>query len=301
MWRESVTKKNAGEAMPRGIDHLIIAVRDLGAARHAFERLGFSVAPIARHPFGTANAVIQFGNSYLELVSVFDAGLIPPARAGAFSFAGFNRDFLAKREGMSMLALKSADAAADQADFDAHGLATFEPLHFERMATGPDGVDRPVSFSVTFTREPRLKEVGFLTCQHHHPGNFWRPEYQTHANGAAGVASAVLVARDPADFHAFMTFFTGRRDMSSTSFGVTFDMGDGAIEITSPVGYEAWFCEVAEPDPRRFLACRIAVADLDKTRDILQANGVAFGERQGAVVVPPQAAHGLAIAFVGRQ
>lgn len=287
--------------MPRGIDHLVIAVRDLDAARRSFERLGFTVAPSARHPFGTANAVVQFGSSYLELVSIHDAQLIPPARTGAFSFAGFNRDFLAKREGMSMLALKSMDAAADQADFEKHGLPVFEVLHFERMATGPDGVDRPVSFSVTFTREPRLKEAGFFTCQHHRPENFWRPEYQTHANGATAVAAAVLVARDPADFHAFMTVFSGKRDMSSTSFGVTFDMGDGAIEIVSPVGYEAWFGERSEPDPRRFLACRIEVADLGKTREVFAANGVAFRERRGALIVPSHAAHGLAVAFTSRQ
>jgi hypothetical protein len=285
---------------PRGIDHLVLAVRDLDTARRSYAALGFTVTPPARHPFGTANAVIQFGSSYIELLSVDDA-LIPPARSGSFSFGSFNRDFLAKREGMSMLALKSADAAADRADFEKHGLPTFEPLDFERMATGPDGVDRPVSFSVTFTREPRLKEAGFFACQHRRPENFWRAEYRDHANGAAGVASAVLVCRDPADFHAFMTFFTGQRDMSSTSLGVSFDMGEDAIEIVSPVGYEAWFGEATEPDPRRFLACRIAVDDLAKTRAVLRSGGVAFSERQGAVIVPASAAHGLAIAFVARR
>jgi hypothetical protein len=290
--------------MPRGIDHLVIAVRDLDTARRDFQQLGFTVAPIARHPFGTANAVVQFGSSYFELISAYDPELVrqlPPPRPGEFSLAHAYLDFSAKREGMFMLALKSKDAAADRADFAAHGLPVFEPFHFERMAMGPDGVERPVSFSVTFTREPRLKEAGFFTCRHHHPENFWRPEYQSHANGASGIASAVLVARDPADFHAFMTVFSGKRDMSSTSFGVTFDMGDGAIEILSPVGYEAFFGEKTEPDPRRFLACRVEVADLDKARGVLRANGVAFSERQGAVVVPPHAAHGLALAFVARQ
>ena len=48
-------------------------------------------------------------------------------------------------------------------------------------------------------------------------------------------------------------------------------------------------------------ATRIEVADLAKARGVLQASGVAFSERQGAVAVPPDAAHGLAIAFVARQ
>ena len=45
--------------MPRDIDHLVIAVNDLEAARATWQALGFTVAPVARHPFGTANAIIQ--------------------------------------------------------------------------------------------------------------------------------------------------------------------------------------------------------------------------------------------------
>ena len=61
-----------------------------------------------------------------------------------------------------MLALQSADAAADRADFEAHGLPVFAPFDFEWMTTGPDGSERKVAFSLTFTREPRLREAGYF-------------------------------------------------------------------------------------------------------------------------------------------
>lgn len=285
--------------MPRDIDHLVVAVNDLDETRADWQALGFTVAPPARHPFGTANAVVQLDGNYFELLAIADDAAIHEASTERYSFAAFNRDFVKKREGLSMLALTSADAAADRADFVASGLPVFAPFEFERMATGPDGVDRKVAFSVTFTGEPRLREIGFFTCQHHFPENFWRSEFQEHPNGAQRIASVVLVARDPADFHEFVTHFSGQRDMQSTSMGVVFDAGASKIEILSPLGYQAWFGEVCDPDPRRLLACRVAVADFDKTRQIFEQNGVPHAERMGALVVPPSAANGVAIAFAG--
>ena len=55
------------------IDHVLIAVRDLDAAKDTFERLGFKVTPEGRHPGrGTSNRLVVFGGEYLELISVHD-------------------------------------------------------------------------------------------------------------------------------------------------------------------------------------------------------------------------------------
>ena len=191
---------------PRDIDHLVLAVRDLEVARATYERLGFTLTPVARHPFGTANALAQLGGSYLELLAVADAAAIPEPTESRFSFGAFNRNYLRQREGLSMVALRSTDATADRAEFAKHDLPTYEPLRFERMARGPDGVDRPVAFSLAYTSDARTHGMaGFFTCQHHRPENFWRAEYQRHLNGALRVASAVFVTRDQADFHIFFT------------------------------------------------------------------------------------------------
>jgi len=285
--------------MPRDIDHLVLAVRSLDAARGAYGQLGFTLTPTARHPFGTVNALVQLEGSYLELLAVAEPAAVPPPGDGRFSFGAFNREYLEHREGMSMLALHSEDAAADRAAFERWKLPVYEPMSFERQARGPDGIERRVGFALTFTSDARTRGgAGFFTCQHLHPENFWRAEYQRHANGALHVESAVFVTRDPADFHEFLTYFTGQHEMLSTSLHVRFTLGQGAVDVMSPVGFRAFFGEDPGADPRRFTGYRIAVADLAQTRALLGANGVPFSERLGALVVPSSFAHGAAIAFV---
>ena len=284
--------------MPRGIDHLVIAVRDLDAARSAYQRLGFTLTPEARHPFGTKNSLVQLDGAFLELVAVADPALIPEPTEHRFSFAAFNRDFLARREGLSMLVLRSRDAYLDHAAFATRGLPVFEPVRFERIAQAPDGSERRVAFTMTFTADKRLPAAGFFACQHHYPENFWRPDYQRHGNGAERIAAAIMVARDPADFHEFLAHFTGVRDMISTSLGIEIDTGEGKVEVISPVAYHGYFDdEATEPDPRRFLACRIGVGDLAATRAALVANHVRFAERLGRLIVPASEACGVAVAF----
>src|SRR5205814_825765 len=126
--------------------------------------------------------------------------------------------------------------------------------------------------------------------------NFWRADYQRHANGAEGIAAAAMVTCDPADFHEFLTHFTGVHDMKSTSLGVEIDTGEGKLEVLNPVAYEAYYGDPGEPDPRRFLAFRVAVANLAATSGALAANKVPFVERHGRLVVPASEACGAAIA-----
>jgi len=93
--------------MARGIDHLVLTVRDLEASRATYHRLGFELTPEARHPFGTKNSLVQLEGSFLELLAIADPAAIPEPTKTFFSFAAFNRSLLERREGLSMLALKS--------------------------------------------------------------------------------------------------------------------------------------------------------------------------------------------------
>jgi hypothetical protein len=283
--------------MPRPIDHLVIAVNDLEAARAAYARLGFTLTPPARHPFGTMNSLVQLDGAFLELLAVADPDAIVEPGEGRYSFAAFNRDYLAAGEGISMLVLKSGDPAADRADFESRGLPVYAPFGFERTARGPDGAERRVAFELTFTSDARLRRAGFFTCRNLFPENFWKAEYQRHPNGASRIESVVMSSRDPADFHEFMTHFTGQHDIRSDSLGVDFDTGGGHVEVLSPVAVKAFFGEDAGPDPRRFLAFRVTVADLSATAALLAGNGVSVRRLGGALVVPADAACGAAIAF----
>jgi hypothetical protein len=54
------------------------------------------------------------------------------------------------------------------------------------------------------------------------------------------------------------------------------------------------------PSPR-FCAARVAVADLDATKRALKSNGAEFEVSGAVLLVPPAAAHGLALEFVEQE
>ena len=95
--------------MARGLDHIVHAVRDLDAAADLYRRLGFTVGARNRHPWGTHNHIVQLPGFFIELLT-----LAEPERVGTdgFStmFAAYNRDFVARGEGFSLLILESKDA-----------------------------------------------------------------------------------------------------------------------------------------------------------------------------------------------
>src|SRR5450631_706317 len=134
MRRITVRLANPGDAMPRRIDHLIICVRDLAQAGQSLRTLGFTLTPTGVHPFGTSNRLAMFGNNFLEVLAVTDPAAVPAAAPGRFSFAAHNQKFLATSEGMSMLALHSADAHADAARFKANDVSAYAPFDFGRDA-----------------------------------------------------------------------------------------------------------------------------------------------------------------------
>ena len=62
--------------MIKGIDHLIIVVKDLDQAAKDYEQLGFTVVPGGKHPVGSHNALISFRDgSYIEIIAFYREAL----------------------------------------------------------------------------------------------------------------------------------------------------------------------------------------------------------------------------------
>ena len=118
--------------MPNGLDHIVHAVRDLDAAAEFYSRAGFTVGVRNRHPWGTHNRVVQLKNCYIEILTVAEPEKIVPHGARSFSFGAFNRDFLAHREGFSMLILNSSNAIEDARAFESSGISDFNVFDFAR-------------------------------------------------------------------------------------------------------------------------------------------------------------------------
>jgi hypothetical protein len=286
--------------MPRGLDHIVHAVRDLDAAAELYRRLGFTVGARNRHPrtWGTQNHIVQLPGTFIELLSVTDPEGIAPHGERSFSFGAFTRDFLARHEGLAMIALEG-QGATDAEAFRTAGIGDFETYDFEREGKRPDGTPLKVAFSLAFAADPRAPEAGFFTCLHRHPEHFWNSAFQAHANTASAVAGVVLVAENPSDHHIFLSALVGEREIHASSTGVTVPTPRGDIQVTDPAAFRIQFG--IEPPKvvcgARIAALRIAVGDLAQATRILQASKVEAKMRMGRIIVPPLTAMGATLVF----
>lgn len=175
----------------RGLDHLVVAVRDLDAAAASWSALGFTLSPRGLHSahVGSANYTMMFGEDYLELLAV----LVPQTHNQAL------RDFLAKREGLERAAFTTADAAAGAEALRARGVDSTGPLHFGRPVPMPDGTEAEARFSVfRWPASSYAGGLGIFACQHHTPEAVWVPSLQSHPNGVTGIRRALAATADPA-------------------------------------------------------------------------------------------------------
>lgn len=173
-----------------GLDHLVVAVRDLDGAASRWKRLGFTLSPRGVHSpaIGTANYTIVFGDDYLELLGVRTAtDLNKPTR-----------DFLVLREGIQRVALTSDDAAAGVAELKRRGLDAIGPIEFSRPVELPGGGSGEARFNVfLWPADDALGDLGLLGCEHSTPEAVWLPDLQTHANGASRIERVEIVSADP--------------------------------------------------------------------------------------------------------
>jgi len=285
--------------MPRGIDHIVHAVRDLDAAVELYRSLGFTVGSRNRHPraWGTQNHIVQFPGVFIELLSIADESGIAPHAPRHFSFGALNRDFLAHEVGLSMLALQG-HGAPDADEFRAKGIGDFALHEFEREAKRPDGTSLKVAFALAFAVDPHALEIGFFTCQQRYPENFWNPAFQKHANSVSGVAGIVAVAEKPGRHLEFMQSFAAAAAQVRKD-GFKIETPRGAIEVVTPAAFLHRY-GVRAPDVSRgarLAALRFATADASLLQGVPELAGMAGLYAGNATVIGPEDAMGAVLIF----
>jgi hypothetical protein len=278
----------------KAINHLVLAGHDLEAMRSHYAGLGFTVTPRGQHPFGTGNSLVQLHGTYLELLAVTAPQDIPEHRAGHFSFAAFNRDYLARHEGFSMLVHDTPDARADIAAWRAAGLQTYEPFDFSRSARMADGREITVCFSLAFVSHPAAPWLGLFACQHHTPEYFAQPRYLQHANGATRVQDVWIVGDTAPDLSGFMQTITGAKPISDDPSLTTLQTRIGTIVLARPAAFESAF-GLAAPHPQdgpHLAALTVACQTIGQLADLPKVS-----DRH---VLAPEKNFGTAIGFVTR-
>lgn len=185
-----------------GIDHLVIAVRDPDAAAADLEReLGLAFTGGGRHETaGTWNRLAFLGDSYLELIGVFDRGLVLANPSFAVSRAAL-AVLDAGREGLATWSVAVDDCTVEVARLRHHGSAIGDPVRGSRVR--PDG--ETVRWITAF---PPLgpEEPPFL-IEHEMAGAEWGPEalaarraFRHPGLGRARIGRLVLPVGDPVAF-----------------------------------------------------------------------------------------------------
>ncbi|WP_210490801.1 VOC family protein [Microvirga antarctica] len=285
--------------MQRRIDHLVVAVQDLDGAAAFYERLGFQVGARNRHPWGTENRIVQMRTSFIELITASAGVAMAPDEATTFSFGAFVKNYLARREGLAMLVLDTADAKADALTFRQAGIGDFEPFFFERSGRKPDGSPVHVAFTLAFAQAITAPLAGFFVCQQHFPENFWNAAYQRHGNGAQDVEVVALSAPSPEDMEAFLSAFAGVAPTHPAFHDLAYPLaGGGHLDVMTPDDAGELYGSVeAELDQPAFVAYTVRVDDLHAQERRLADAHIPFSRMGTRLVVPASAAFGVAIAF----
>ena len=273
-----------------GIDHAIVGVRKLEAARRQWAKLGFTITPRGRHKgWGTANYCIMFETDYVELL-----GIVDPA-----AFTNKLDRFLKIREGLMGLAFSTETAEEVSAALDAASIAYKGPADLSRLLELPEGEVEP-AFKLVYLNGA-TPGVSSFVCQHLTRDLVWRPEWTRHANGVTGIDSMTVVVRSTGAPRAGLKTFLGEdaiTEMGEQEFSamvgrteLRFLTEDAARAVLPELRRRKW-------RPPFIAGLALSVTDPAETVRALEAGGIGYTRKDDqTIAVRGSQANGVSLEF----
>lgn len=275
-----------------GLDHAVIAVRDLTVADAAFHRLGFTLTPRGEHPeWGTANHCIMFRQDYIAL----------QAATGTGEVADELRAFTDAHEGLHGISLGTDNGAAVVERLQATGLDVPLPRSLSRRIDTEQG-QATLMFSETLLPPQATPGIHTRVTQHITAERERFPEWLAHPNTAIGIASVTAIVAEPVELTAAWDLLLGPHRAVITDDTVTLHTGRGLIFLSKPdditqLHPEAELDEL--PPAPALVALAVLVADTDRAAQWLKHNDVVFSrDREGTIRIPPSEACGVHLEMV---
>ncbi|HEY0181210.1 MAG TPA: VOC family protein [Rhodopila sp.] len=274
------------------LDHVVVNARDrIDDAAHTFRRLGFTLTPRGYHTLGSINHLAMFGTDYLELIAVPSGGDSRP-------------EVMSAPIGLNALVFGTENAAATHEALLRNGVRIEPPQQFSRpveIAGAPDGGSRDAAFRTTRLPGDSTLAGRLYFCQHLTRDLVWRDEWRHHANGAVGIARAVIAAEEPGLLGSLFARMFGGDAVRPTDDGCALILGLSRFDVVTPTALWEMFGGAA-PDSRGrrdyMAALTIRTLSLDAVETALEAGGIRGWDRIGtSVLVPAQEAFGVTIEF----
>ncbi len=275
-----------------GIDHLLVGVRDLEAARGAWTKLGFTLTPRGRHiGWGTANYCAMFAQDYVELLGIVDAQ----------QFTNNLDRFLETGEGLMGVALAAEDADMAAKLLAQQGIEIEGPRDLARTLELPEGTVEP-AFRLVHLPGSAAPGLAAFICQHLTPELIRQALWLEHPNGARRIVSVTAVVADPAAGAVAYGALFGEHRVAVGDRVVTVEAGPATLRFVSIDTLRGELPgSVALPDsPLPWLAVtRLAVAESAATAAYLRGAGVAFHQDSAGILrVGPEQTCGLILEMV---
>ncbi len=287
---------------PHPLDHLVLPTVNLALARERLGKLGFTVAPDARHPFGTENACVFFADkTYIEPL-----GVASPERCEKSILDGnvfVARDhayrFRVAQDGFSAVVFGTDDAVADDERFRSAAISAGQMLDFSRPMKMPDGTETMAGFRLAFAADLRAPDFFAFCCQRINPLPADRDVLERHENGVTAIARVAFCALKPAVYRGFFEELVGSPRILEHSFGLTIKAGNADLEILTPEGMEAFYdLSVRTGDPGlRARAILFKIRDLSVTSSYFAANGVTYTRKNNRLLARLAPGEGALFAF----
>ena len=269
-----------------GIDHPLIAVRNLDNAIETFRSLGFFIAPPGQHPWGTSTALALFRNQIIEIASIGDESLLDGFETNGFRFGRHVEGFLEKSEGVALTALFTEDAEEAEAQLTARGIPCTGTIDFGRDVVRADGKPDRTKTTLKVFRNDALPRLSVFACQQHRRDLLEFPDRMTHPNGARGFAAATIVAEDKAPVLDWLTRIHNVFASVDAEGFDSVETTNGHWRIVEPHQFQSIYGtslpENFLVDGPRIAALDVRVSDLDSAKaelissDISKLGGIAM-------------------------
>ncbi|ODS24486.1 hypothetical protein AB835_03315 [Candidatus Endobugula sertula] len=217
-----------------GIDHPLVAVRDMDKACEDFARLGFFINPRHHHPWGTDNHFLMFPENFVEVISIYDKSKLDQTNEKGFAFGRFISNAIERREGIALVALHSEDARADHQLMQERGVENQGIVDFRRAAHLPDGTEGEAVVSLVMLINSEYPSISHFFCHQQRPELLWVKDWMTHPNSANAITSVCYVAENPLALLDRFAGIYGSEAIVRTSEGFTVKTDRGLFEILGP-------------------------------------------------------------------
>jgi hypothetical protein len=287
------------------LDHLGVAARDLAPMCAAYERLGFTLSPIAqqsgrRRPdlpvekYGSGNRCAFLKHGYIELIAILDPAL----------FDNNLNAFLARYAGIHILALAMLDEEANLTRLREAGIDIPGVAYLERPVEAGGPIARFARLPFPDPPEGRVQLIRHLT-----PELVWQDRWMDHANRAEVLEAAILCAENPADTAARLSRLAGlplepdpaggfllRLPGAARAAGPKAPALETRVRVLTPEALASVLPGVTPPASPCMAGMMVRTADgAASARRILA--GIPTREAPEGIMVPPEYAAGAALIF----